>query len=208
MARVLAGYGRRHGQDAPLAAVAGEWSKQYFAKIMRPVAAAAIMLDWRMPFSPENISIDLGHEGDIVSLGLSSFGGPVAATSAEDRFDFLIRNNVAAIIHSVAEASGLSRNVLWSNAGNVLEGIVSSDAARVQHPADGFIDAVELLETPVFTDGTRNPLYRPIVYPVVCGRPKRLRRVCCIRYLLDALDYCTTCPCPGRSQRLLSEPRQ
>ncbi len=49
--------------DAPIAAVAGEWSKRYFAKVMRPIATAAMLLDWRLPLTPADLSIDISTEG-------------------------------------------------------------------------------------------------------------------------------------------------
>ncbi len=193
---VLNGYGRRHGSDAPIAAVAGEWSKRYFAKVMRPIATAAMLLDWRVPLTPADLSIDLSTEGEIVSLGLSDFGRPVRAKSAEDRFAFLVSGNIESLIRAVSEVSGLSRNVLWSNAGNAFEGIARNYARDDRCAGAGVADALELLESPHMADGSRNPLFRPIVYPQADGQPERLRRVCCIRYLIDGLDYCKTCPCP------------
>ncbi|UXR95060.1 hypothetical protein FY157_25450 (plasmid) [Agrobacterium tumefaciens] len=59
----------------------------------------------------------------------------------------------------------------------------------------GVADALELLESPHMADGSRNPLFRPILYRQYEGKPKRLRRICCIRYLINGLDYCKTCPC-------------
>ncbi len=195
---VLNSYGRRHGANAPIAAVAGEWSKRYFAKVMRPIATAAMLLDWRVTLTPADLSIEISGEGEVVSLGLTDFGHPVRAKSAEDRFDFLIRGNIEAVIRAVSEVSGLSRNVLWSNAGNLFEGIARGYAVDNDCPGAGVADALALLELPQMADGSRNPLFRPILYPGSDGQPERLRRVCCIRYLIDGLDYCKTCPCPGR----------
>ncbi|MFF2322844.1 siderophore-iron reductase FhuF [Agrobacterium sp. NPDC058088] len=196
--RILHSYGRRHGPSAPLAAVAGEWSKRYFARVMKPIATAAMLLDWRMPLTPADLSIDVSAEGEIVSLGLSDFGRPVLATSAEDRFAFLISGNIEGVIRAVSEVSGLSRNVLWSNAGNVFEGIARSYAMDNDCSVAGVADALDLLDARNMADGSRNPLFKPIIYPHGEGKPKRLRRVCCIRYLIDGLDYCKTCPCPAR----------
>ncbi|CUX53298.1 siderophore-iron reductase FhuF [Rhizobium oryzihabitans] len=195
--RLLRNYGRRHGRDPVYEAVASEWSKRYFASIVKPAVAAAILADWRVPLTPEKISLEVNDDGDIVSVRLSSFGGPVAAASPEERFDFLVRDNLAVVVSAIADASGLSRNVLWSNAGNMFEGTARSCEALLQSRTSGLDHAFGLLETSRLSDGTRNPLHRPIVYPIKDDGPKRLRRVCCIRYLLETLDYCATCPCPG-----------
>ncbi len=200
---ILGNYGRRHGSSAPLAAVAGEWSKRYFAKVMRPIATAAMLMDWRMPLTPADLSIDISEEGEIVSLGLSGFGRPVQAKSAQDRFDFLFSGNIEGVIRTVSDVSGLSRNVLWSNAGNMFEAIARSYAMENHFPDAGVADALELLESPHMADGSRNPLFRPILYRQYEGKPKRLRRICCIRYLINGLDYCKTCPClNSRSSRM------
>lgn len=194
--RLLRNYGRRHGCHPVYEAVASEWSKRYFASIVKPAVAAAILADWRVPLAPEKISLEVNDDGDIVSVRLSSFGGPVAAASPEERFDFLVRDNLAVVGSAIADASGLSRNVLWSNAGNMFEGTARRCEALLQSRTSGLDHAFGLLETSRLSDGTRNPLHRPIVYPIKDDGPKRLRRVCCIRYLLETLDYCATCPCP------------
>ncbi len=196
--RVLRNYGRRHGREPLREAVASEWSKRYFASIVKPAVAAAILVDWRLPLTPEKIGLDVNDDGDIVSVRFSSFGRPVAAASPEERFDFLIRDNLAVAVNAIANASGLSRNVLWSNAGNMFEGTARSCEALLPSRTSGLDHAFEILKTELLSDGARNPLFRPIIYPVEGGQPKRRRRVCCVRYLLDALDYCATCPVPER----------
>ncbi|WP_320188996.1 siderophore-iron reductase FhuF [Agrobacterium rosae] len=196
LATVIGNYGRRHGASTHFAAVAGQWSKQYFAKIMRPVASAAMLLDWRLPFSLDDLSICVSADGDIISLGLSNLGRTVIPQHVEDRFDFLLKDNISEVVRAIAKVSGLSRNVLWSNAGNVFEGLASSYVADRKHLPKGVVDAFALLDTPFLLNGSRNPIFSPIVYSDICDQRKRKRRVCCIRFMIDGLDYCATCPCP------------
>ncbi|HDZ38600.1 MAG TPA: hypothetical protein ENH62_09990 [Marinobacter sp.] len=45
-------------------------------------------------------------------------------------------------------------------------------------------------------DGRRNPLFQPVNYLIATtgeGHDRR-RRLCCIRYLIPELDYCSNCP--------------
>ena len=198
IAVVLENYGRAHGEAACRVAVASEWSKRYFAAIVKPMVTAAIMIDWRVPLAPDNVGLDVKDDGTIVGLRLSSFGGPVQAISAEDRFNFLITDNLAVVVDAIANVSGLSRHVLWSNAGNVFEGTVRNCAAFLEQGTCAMDHAFEILEKPYFSRGVPNPLRDPIVYRIFDGKSKRLRRVCCIRYLLNSLDYCATCPCSNR----------
>lgn len=193
---ILSNYGRRFGTNASRIAVAGEWSKRYFFFVARPMIAATIMADWCVSLAPESVGLNVTDDGDIIGLRLSSFGRLHRATSSEERFDFIVRDNLAPVVEAIVEVSSLSRNVLWSNAGNLFEGTVRGCKAQLQSPTPGLTHAFDFLDLPTLADGARNPLFRPIVYPVKNGEPKRLRRVCCIRYLLETLDYCATCPCP------------
>jgi ferric iron reductase protein FhuF len=50
------------------------------------------------------------------------------------------------------------------------------------------VPARSLLASRYWTDGTLNPLFLP------ARGAGRSRRVCCLGYRLDGLDYCLDCP--------------
>ena len=192
---MLGRYGRRYGAEQERRAVATQWSKHYFSQVVTPVVAAAILIDWRLPLPLEATALDIDAEGGITALRVSSFGEAEAPSSSRDRFAFLTEVHLPRVIDAIAEASGLSRHVLWSNVGNLFEGIVRRLEAVAPQGATGIRDAMDLMDTSRLHDGTRNPLFHPIVYADE-ARTMRKRRVCCARYLIPSLGFCRTCPSP------------
>ncbi len=189
---MLGRYGRRYGQEAERRAVATQWSKHYLSRVMTPVVAAAILIDWRLPLHLETTALDIDAGGVITGLRVSSFGQTVAPFSSVDRFSFLTEAHLPRVVEAIARASGLSRHVLWSNAGNLFEGVARRLETIAPKEAAGIRDAMTLMETSHLDDGTRNPLFRPITYLDAARR----RRVCCVRYLIPSLGFCRTCPSP------------
>ncbi|WP_092160080.1 (2Fe-2S)-binding protein [Bosea sp. CRIB-10] len=63
-------------------------------------------------------------------------------------------------------------------------------------------DALTLMAARRLPDGRPNRLFDPVRYPEYKDGPTRLRRVCCIRYLIPELGYCSTCPLPDARRRL------
>ncbi|HEY0286783.1 MAG TPA: hypothetical protein VGC62_07190 [Pseudomonas sp.] len=78
--------------------------------------------------------------------------------------------------------------------GNYFEWLPGIIASAVPH-AD-LADRHALLGAPKTPDGLRNPLFQPVHYLAMEGQSelKRLRRVCCVLYLVRGLDRCGNCP--------------
>lgn len=195
LAEMLGRYGRRYGQGQERRAVATQWSKHYFLQVVTPVLAAAVLIDWRLPLPLEATALDIDAEGAITALRVSSYGKAVAPSSGTDRFSLLTRAHLPFVVDALSQASGLSRHVLWSNAGNLFEGVARRLEAVAPEGSAGIRDARALMEASHLEDGTRNPLYRPILY-LDEARTIRKRRVCCARYLIPSLGFCRTCPSP------------
>jgi ferric iron reductase protein FhuF len=97
-------------------------------------------------------------------------------------------------VRALTQSCGLRPRVLWNNAGNLLEVLLQRLPEQVPGLGRAPRERVtHWLDTPHW-DGGRNPLFRPVVYQ----DGLRLRRVCCLRYRLPDIDYCSTCPCPKR----------
>lgn len=192
---ILGRYGRRYAPEEERRAIATQWSKRYFSVVMTPIVAAAILIDWRLPLHPETTALDIDAEGGITGLRVSSFGKAETHSSGIDRFSFLTEAHLPYVVEAIARASGLSRHVLWSNAGNLFDGIARRCEAVASPGSAGIRDAIAFLEASHLGDGTRNPLFRPIVYHHE-GQTIRKRRVCCARYLIPSLGFCQTCPSP------------
>lgn len=95
------------------------------------------------------------------------------------------------MIDSLARASGLTRRVLWSNAGNLFERVIGHCAQLLGEAHPGVRQGRELLARRRLVAGAINPLAEPVRY---LADGTRQRRVCCLRYLIPTLPYCETCP--------------
>ncbi|MGV8938560.1 MAG: siderophore-iron reductase FhuF [Allorhizobium sp.] len=174
-------------------AVASQWSKIYFSKLIVPSVAASLMLDWRLPLDLDETGIILDELGRPEIYCLAHAGLAATPQTAEERFSFVISDHIAPIIDAIARVSGLSRKVLWSNAGNIFENVVGY--CEKSAPANsGIRQARAFLAARRLAGGEANPLFEPVRYAELDGARVRKRRVCCIRYLMPSLGYCKTCP--------------
>jgi ferric iron reductase protein FhuF len=176
-------------------AVASQWSKIYFSKLIVPSVAASLMLDWRLPLDLDVTGITLDEFGRPEAFCLTRAGSATPSQTAEARFSFVIDAHIAPVIGAIARASGLSQKVLWSNAGNIVENVVSY--CEKSAPAKKSVEQARLLlRARRLSSGEPNPLFEPVRYTHTCETQVRKRRVCCIRYLIPSLGYCKTCPLP------------
>lgn len=174
-------------------AVASQWSKLYFSKLIIPSVAASLMLDWRLPLNLHDTGIILDELGRPEAFRLAHSGFASPSQTTEERFSCVIDAHIAPVIDAIARVSGLSRKVLWSNAGNIVENVVSF--CETSAPAKNSVEqARKFLGTRQLSNGETNRLFEPVRYPEMNGAPVRKRRVCCIRYLIPSLGYCKTCP--------------
>ncbi|MDF2619911.1 MAG: fhuF [Xanthobacteraceae bacterium] len=187
---VLARFAARYEQPEARA-VASQWSKLYFSRLLVPAVAAAIALDWRLPLAPEHMRVALDEQGGVTAFALPHPGALYPSRDAEERFGFLVDEHLPVVIDSIARVSGLSRRVLWSNAGNLFETVVSHCSGMLSEAHAGVRHGREMLARRRLSPGHANPLFEPVRY---LPDGTRLRRVCCLRYLIPSLPYCGSCP--------------
>lgn len=176
--------------------LASIWSKYYFIKLIPPVVAASLILDQRLPLSLDHLQLILDEGGLPAAFKLAHSGQRWTPTPADafERFDDLLEQHLRPFIDALARHVRLSPKVLWSNAGNYFEWLLGVLENAMPH-AD-VSHGHHLLDARHLPDGRRNPLYQPVRYIKVEGQDelKRQRRVCCIRYRVNGLDYCANCP--------------
>lgn len=176
--------------------LASMWSKYYFIRLIPPVVAASLILDWQVPLAVEHVDVVLDENAMPQAFKLAHVGGHRARQTGDPfaRFDCLIEKHLRPMIEALAAHVRVSPKVLWSNAGNYFEWLLGVLAKALPH-AD-LTDGYALLAAPKKPDGTRNPLFQPVRYIELSGQPepKRQRRVCCVRYLVGELAYCGNCP--------------
>jgi ferric iron reductase protein FhuF len=192
---VLTRFGTAYPDSDPRG-LASIWSKYYFIKLIPPVVAASLILDHRLPLQLDHLQLILEEGGLPVAFKLPHPGqrwtpGP---TNAFERFDGLLNHHLSPLVEALARHARLSPKVLWSNAGNYFEWLLGVLATAMPH-AD-LSHGHQLLNARHVPDGRRNPLYQPVLYLKVDGQneTRRQRRVCCIRYRVNGLDYCSNCP--------------
>lgn len=190
-------------------ALASQWSKYYFVRLIPPVMAAALVLGRRMDVGFENLQVVLDAQGipEAFKLVDEGAGFTVAPGNPFERFSHLLHDNLYPFIHALAPQAKLSPRVLWSNAGNYIEWFVG-EITKLPLPASMLADGPGLLNAALLPDGGRNPLYQPIRYVEVATdlRPDgrwRQRKVCCLRYRLAVLGNCDNCPLLAEAPRLI-----
>lgn len=192
---VLTRFGSAYSDSDPRG-LASIWSKYYFIKLIPPVVAASLILDQRLPLHLDQVQLILNDDSLPAGFKLPHAGQRWRPTPADafERFDELLEHHLRPFIEALARHVRLSPKVLWSNAGNYFEWLLGVLATAMPH-AD-LTHGHQLLNAQLLPDGRRNPLYQPVRYLKVEGQEslKRQRRVCCIRYRVNGLDYCGNCP--------------
>lgn len=190
---ILKSFAKRYDEPEPRA-VASQWSKLYFSRLILPTAAAAILFDWQLRLDLSNICIALDDDGGNIRFGLPSKGIQNAANNSRGRFSFLVDDHLRQVIPVLSDVSGLPRKVLWSNAGNILENVFQRSAALLGPEHQGVRDGQYCLAARRFEDGSLNPLFEPVRYVDNKSEVQRKRRICCLRYFIPSLSICKTCP--------------
>ncbi|XYD11601.1 siderophore-iron reductase FhuF [Methylobacterium sp. NMS12] len=109
------------------------------------------------------------------------------------------------MVDALAAVSGVAPRVLWSNAGNIFEFVVRRTQGLPQEGGAGHAAAARVL-TSRRRSGAPNPLFEPIRYVPEAGDapggspPRRVRKVCCLRYFIPDQSLCGACPLPARPE--------
>ncbi|WP_136248817.1 siderophore-iron reductase FhuF [Halomonas borealis] len=177
-------------------AVASLWSKWHLSTLCAHGLAANLLLERDLPLGLDELRLDQSPEGQTTGLHLNHAGRPLGDLDGLTRFATLLDGHLTPLIEALASATGASPKVFWSNAGNYFEYFASALPSHPMASPHGAEEAHRLMASRHLADGRRNPLHRPVRYvePTTPESPSRIRRLCCIRYLIDELDYCGNCP--------------
>lgn len=180
--------------------LASLWSKNYFVRLIPPVVAVALLLNRRLPLDMAQLEMVVDGSGVPIAFKLPHAGEilPEGQRTPFERFAHLLEDNLTPFIRALSACSGLTEKVLWSNAGNYFEWALGQLAAQ-DVPTQALADGEALLEVRLTPARRRNPLHEPIRYIEVAepdAEPHlwRMRRLCCIRYLLPGVELCPNCP--------------
>ncbi|WP_237561966.1 siderophore-iron reductase FhuF [Halomonas icarae] len=188
-------FGARYGHG-DRRAVASLWSKWHFSALAAHGLAANLLLERDLPLGLDDLHLEQSPEGQTTGLILRNAGRPLTTRAPSFRFATLLDGHLTPLVDALASATGASPRVFWSNAGNYFEYFAGALADHPMASSGVAKPARALMESRTLTDGRRNPLYRPVRYvtPTKSDQPARVRRLCCIRYLIDELGYCANCP--------------
>jgi ferric iron reductase protein FhuF len=183
----------QHGSD-DLLALTSIWSKRYFC-FLAPAVAANLLLQRELPIALSDVGVALSAAGKPLGLHLPHEGGPLPPCSPFERFSTLIQGHLEPVIEVMASVSNASPRLFWSNAGNLFEFATTQTERHPLATTGCSAPARAVLENRLRHDGRRNPLFAPVYYKDVgASEPQRLRRICCIRYRLPGIGYCSSCP--------------
>lgn len=205
LVRFRAGYGYQSEQGDRRALVS-LWSKWHFGALLAPYLAANLLLERDLPVGLDEMGVWLTAEGRTERLQLAHAGRPLTSLDGFTRFSTLIDDHLTPLIGRLAALSGASAKVFWSNAGNTLEYFLNAVEAHPMATPGIAEEGHRLLASRTTANGRRNPLYQPVRYfqPECQGEAdasatQRVRRLCCLRYLLPELGYCGNCPLSNRA---------
>ncbi|WP_454817116.1 siderophore-iron reductase FhuF [Labrys neptuniae] len=187
---LLARFAGNYDRPEPIA-VATLWSKWHFSILIPPVLAANIIADWSLPIGIGEIGVITSEDGRTAALRLPDAGDRLAPHTIRERFAELVDGHLTPMIAAISRASALPRKVLWSNAGTIVEHSLGELETFLGTDHRGLSQARTLLATRRWEDGASNPLFEPVRYSAEKGRR---RRICCLRYRMDGLKLCKTCP--------------
>lgn len=183
----------RHGDRR---AIASLWSKWHFSTLFVHSLATNLLFERDLPLGLHELHLIQSSDGQTAGLELAHAGKPLADLDPVSRFTTLLDHHLTPLIQALADTTGASPKVFWSNAGNYFEYFANALTHHPMAAPDTGAPARALMACRTLPDGRRNPLFQPVRYvtPTPPDRPARVRRMCCIRYLIDDLGYCANCP--------------
>lgn len=190
---ILERFARRYDQPEPRA-VASQWAKWHFWMLLTPVVAASLLLEHGLPTGLGEVGVIVAPDGQTTAFKLPHGGGRAAPADGFERFGPLVDGHIEPLILALAAQSGATAKVLWSNVGNLFENLLRQIEASGMARGPGPAQARALMASRDWPGRRANPLFEPVRYVERDGERKRLRRVCCIRYLIPSLELCSTCP--------------
>lgn len=189
---------REHYAGDDARALLSQWSKYYFSLVIPPAVAVAQRLR-----RPLHMALDASYlllrEGMPQAVWLPADAVGEACDDPALRYRSLCLEHLAPQIEALAAAARIAPRVLWSNGGHTLEYALSTMAGST-HAGHAGPDQAFLFERQAFFDsGQPNPLLHAIRYvkppSPALPDPLRVRRVCCLRYLLPGEEMlCSSCP--------------
>ena len=195
LAELLSAFGKARYPGGDRRAIASLWAKQHFATLLPAFLAVTLIAGRHIDVGIESIGCTFADDGVTQKIHLRDAGQPSAPGDTAARLVDLIDGHLDPVTVALAAIGGVSKKVIWSNAGNMIDFIVKR-IERALGPTAPIVAALDLMAARRLADSRPNPLFDAVRYLDQTDGPRRVRRVCCIRYLIADLGYCSTCPLP------------
>ncbi len=183
-------------------AVASDWQLRYLTALLPPIIALSSLLKYCVPTSTHDMVLLLNESGVPAVFAIADLGTVMPRANAAERYNALVWLHLEPLITHLTRETKTPSKILWGNARRALLSIfghalslVSADASLSATLID---DRRLLLESPLWTDGRRNPLFlrhRHVSVEHQGGeRLLTLHANCCLAYQLPDTGYCGACP--------------
>lgn len=194
----LEGFARRHGwQQQDITAVASMWSKSYLSLFSGGWLFARLLYDRQLTTDFSDLQLLLDEDQQVCAIIVPDEGNAVAPVKAMADFTPLFKQHVEAHFTALSAVSGVKAAVLWSN---IASGVA---ALRQGLSQSGYLSAEKeqalaaLFAERCWPDGSRNFICRSVFTRLSpAGETVKLRKGCCLRYLLPEMGYCKNCCLP------------
>lgn len=170
-------------------AVHSIWMKWYLNALLPPVLLADVLLQRSLSLKLRDVRFVIADDGRISAIGVQDESIDTAGIDPFTRLAPLIFEHFEPLIDILSARSDVTRRVYWSNVGNTYEAMLRR-IESVAGASPRLAEAQQLLETPRWPDGRPNPLAGAVHYQ----NDIRLRRICCLQYLLPDRRFCKACP--------------
>ncbi|TDR85224.1 siderophore-iron reductase FhuF [Enterovirga rhinocerotis] len=184
-------FDERYGETDPRAVVA-IWSAWYFTAVLPGILGLNLFADAEPDLRLDALRFIVADDHRVEAVRVQGGLRDLSVERGPARFEPLIRDHIAPFVELVARRGGVSRRVVWSNAGNTFDAFLRKCAPWAETRL-AYHDARLLLASRTIAQD-RNPLFEPI--RMIDGR--RVRRVCCMRFLVPEGRLCAACPLPPR----------
>jgi ferric iron reductase protein FhuF len=172
-------------------AVHSIWMKWYLNAFIPPVLLADVLLGQAVTVELPKLQFIIADDGRVDAIKIAG----TRDSRFEDPFRRLrplMSDHFAPLIEMWCARTDATARVFWSNVGNTFEAMLRR-IEQVLGPSPRLAEAQQLLDEPDWL-GKPNPLFAAVHYVVENGADVRLRRVCCLQYLLPDRRFCKACP--------------
>jgi ferric iron reductase protein FhuF len=180
-------------------AVHSIWMRWYLSVFVPPFLLADILLDWTLPVALQDVLFIVRADARIEAVKLMSTGKNTGGVAPLIRFREFFFGHLAPLIEILTERTNVTRRVYWSNVGDEFEATLRR-IEQISGPLPRLLEAQDILEKQTWSDNQENPVFNAVLYKPSNPNP-RVRRICCLQYLLPDRRFCSACPVDRSSVR-------